>query len=102
MAESMATAYIRLSQRNWRGFPVMYLSNSGRNSPQGSSSRLHYRGFSKKRLRFTDTVILVARSMIEACSGTQFDPDIVAMFLKIQDAFVEVKERFAECPQIIT
>ena len=40
--------------------------------------------------------------MIEACSGTQFDPDIVAMFLKIQDAFVEVKERFAECPKIIT
>ncbi len=44
----------------------------------------------------------IARSMIEAGSGTQFDPDIVAMFLKIQDAFVEVKERFAECPQIIT
>ncbi len=56
----------------------------------------------KKRLLFTDTVIPIARSMIEAGSGTQFDPDIVAMFLKIQDAFVEVKERFAECPQIIT
>ena len=102
MAESMATAFIRLSQRNWRGFPVMHLSSSGRNSPHAPSSRLRYRGYSKKRLRLTDTVIPIARSMIEAGSGTQFDPDIVAIFLKIQDAFVEVKERFAECPQIIT
>ncbi len=44
----------------------------------------------------------IARSMIEAGSGTQFDPEIVATFLRIQDVILEVKERFAECPQIIT
>ncbi|MGC9259045.1 MAG: HD domain-containing phosphohydrolase [Phycisphaerae bacterium] len=44
----------------------------------------------------------IARAMIEAGSGTQFDPDVVATFVKIQDAILEVKERFAESPQIIT
>ena len=44
----------------------------------------------------------VARSMILAGSGTQFDPDVVQAFLQNEDTFQNVREHFTEHPPVIT
>ena len=42
------------------------------------------------------TIDDIATSIIEKESGTQFDPDIVATFLKIDDRFLTIRKQFEE------
>ncbi len=44
----------------------------------------------------------VAKSMIRAATGTQFDPDVVDAFLRNEAAFLTIRERFTERPPILT
>lgn len=44
----------------------------------------------------------VAKSIILTASGTQFDPDIIAAFLRVEDSIHAVRDRFSERPAIIT
>jgi putative two-component system response regulator len=42
----------------------------------------------------------LARSIIEAESGAQFDPDLVEAFLQTQASFIAIAERFVEDPAV--
>ncbi|HTV47678.1 MAG TPA: HD domain-containing phosphohydrolase [Phycisphaerae bacterium] len=44
----------------------------------------------------------IARSMIVAGGGTQFDRDVVQAFLRNEDAFQDIRDRFSEAPPEIT
>ncbi len=44
----------------------------------------------------------VAKSMILSGLGTQFDPEVVQSFLRLEDTFQSVRERFTEHPPVIT
>ena len=44
----------------------------------------------------------VAKSIILSAEGTQFDPQVIAAFLRIEDSILAVRERFSERPALIT